>query len=98
MNVNDNEALIEEFVDFSWDIYASSVFVETLQLYDDVTEQALVKRIANNKFRYSFPSGSTVDVTIISNNTVKVEEKGIFIDRFGDSYKYSGTYYMDKIQ
>jgi hypothetical protein len=98
LEVNGQEAYIDEVVLFAWDIYAGSVFQETLVIYDTEIERALVARIGDNKFKYTFPGGrSTITLTIQSPTVAFVEEKGIWTNEYG-SFSYSGSYYMDKIR
>jgi hypothetical protein len=98
LEVNGQEAYINEAVAFAWDIYAGSVFQETITIYDTEIERALVTRLADKKFKYTFPGGrSTVTVTIQSSTVAFVEEQGTWTNGYGN-FPYTGTYYMDKIR
>jgi hypothetical protein len=96
LNVDENEATIEEFVNFTWDVYKNSTRVNEINLHDNITDRVLIERIANNKFRYTFPGGSRIDVTLLSEYQAYVEEQGVWMDYDGN-YSYSATYYLDSV-
>jgi hypothetical protein len=98
VDVNDQEAYVDEAIYFVWDVYAGSVLQETLTLYDTEIERALVTNVEFNQFRYTFPGGrSTITVTIYSSTLAYVEEQGIWTNEYGE-FPYSGSYYMDKVK
>ena len=95
LNITGDSATVAEYVDFEWEVSQGGAYVRTIKLYDDITELATVKRIAARVFEYTFPSGSKIKITLLSDTKAFVEEKGTFhFDYY--IYTYSGSYYMEK--
>jgi hypothetical protein len=92
-----DEATIRILYDVDWDVYYEGVLVYKVSLFsDDGGDQVLVKRTGANKFNYTYPDGSTIDVTVTSNETATVTERGTY-EEDGYEYSYSATYYIDKL-
>lgn len=95
LDVTENTATITEYVDFQWKAFQNGAYIRNIPLYDNATEYATVRRVADNIFEYSFPSGSKITITLLSSAQAFVEEKGTY--GLGSyTYTYSGSYHMSK--
>ena len=89
LNVTSNEFVAIVDFDLYWDFYNGGSFIETLPV--GVKVQASMTRIESNKFRTADSEGNTIDITILSETTLFVEERGNM-----DGIQYSSSYYLDK--
>jgi hypothetical protein len=90
LNYSANDATAKITYDFFWDVYNAGQFVDTYVLGVE-GQQILIERKGKNRFRYTDPDGSTIDITITAPSEAYVDENGTI-----NGARYHATYYMDK--
>jgi hypothetical protein len=91
-----NEAKIGGDFSFNWNASIAGVGSENFHLGESNLTNITVTRLGTNKFRYSFPDGSsTITITMRSSESAFVEEEGYYVEP-GINIPFKGSYYMDK--
>ncbi|MDR2180486.1 MAG: hypothetical protein LBP21_09270 [Synergistaceae bacterium] len=94
VDLKTDEATVRVPYKIDWDVYYQDVLDSAITLEND-NAQSLVKRTGANKFSYTYPDGSAIDVTVTSDSTATVVAAGPY-ETDGKVYQYNVTYTMKK--
>jgi hypothetical protein len=100
LNADDAEGEVRVISEIFWNVYEGNLLIDTLPADTDGVQQVLVSKKGTNSFRYTFQSGSYLDVTFLSESKMRVDQnakmKIYWSSGIIETYSFSVTYYMDK--
>jgi hypothetical protein len=101
LETSDSEAIFKALMTTYWDVYDNSQLITTMPLGTDGITQAIIKRTGNNSFQYVSGIGSKLDITFVTETSVRIDIDGVYQITWSsgkvDQYKLKATYYMDKV-
>lgn len=100
LTVTEKDLTARVMSDYEWDAFYNSAHMSTIKIgTDGYVESALLTRLSERTFRYTYPDGRIMDFSYINEKTLYVRESGrATLSNDGGTYDYNVTYYMDKVQ